>query len=77
MGRILRQISMLIGDSNRAKIVISINIEPRLDGMPRSGREDKDPVVAVYWSTKTNPSRVAWPSIVMIAWRQWRQPSMR
>src|SRR5690242_7806014 len=34
-------------------LVISSNLELRLDGMPRSGqREPADPGVAVYWTTR-------------------------
>jgi len=33
-------------------ILVSTNIEVRLDGMPRSDREPKDPGASVYWSAK-------------------------
>lgn len=53
--RVLREIGLLIGQGNQDRIIISTNIEPRLDGLPRSGRENLDPGVAVYWSTSRQP----------------------
>jgi hypothetical protein len=47
--RILRELSAMGISSERA--IISTNVEPRLDGLPRSGREPVDPGVAVYWQT--------------------------
>lgn len=61
VARVLSSLSMLGADLDR--IIISTNIEPRLDGLPRSGKEYAkrggflDPGVAVYWSTKANPKQ--------------------
>lgn len=45
--------------ARRDDIVISTNIETRLDGLPRSDRaEPKDPGVAVYWVDKTGHTKV-------------------
>ncbi len=52
VSRILDQLSKLGAVSDR--IIISTNVEPRLDGLPRSGREPTDPGAAVYWSTSVN-----------------------
>lgn len=35
-------------------VIISTNVELRLDGMPRSDREPADPGVAVYWKQTPN-----------------------
>lgn len=35
-------------------VIISTNVELRLDGLPRSDREPSDPGVAVYWKQKPN-----------------------
>lgn len=47
VGRILVELSYMGISSQRA--VISTNVEPRLDGLPRSGKEVSDPGAAVYW----------------------------
>lgn len=47
--RILGELSAMGISSERA--IISTNVEPRLDGLPRSGREPQDPGAAVYWET--------------------------
>ena len=40
------------------KVVISTNVEPRLDSRPRSGRKEPEDVgVAVYWTDLSNSSR--------------------
>jgi hypothetical protein len=39
-------------------LIISTNVKPRLDGLPRSGeREPDDPGVAVYWSSRGREMR--------------------
>lgn len=48
--RILRELSAMGIPSERA--IISTNVEPRLDGLPRSGREPQDPGAAVYWEVQ-------------------------
>jgi hypothetical protein len=48
--RILRELSAMGISSERA--IISTNVEPRLDGLPRSGREPQDPGAAVYWEAQ-------------------------
>lgn len=48
--RILRELSAMGIPSERA--IISTNVEPRLDGLPRSGREPQDPGAAVYWEAQ-------------------------
>jgi hypothetical protein len=53
--RVLEELSKFGALSDR--IIISTNIEPRLDGLPRSGQEPDDPGVAVYWSTAKNPKQ--------------------
>jgi hypothetical protein len=35
-------------------VIISTNVELRLDGMPRSDREPADPGAAIYWKPKPN-----------------------
>lgn len=45
--RILRELYAMGISSEQA--IISTNVEPRLDGLPRSGREPADPGAAVYW----------------------------
>ena len=45
--RILHELSAMGIPSERS--IISTNVEPRLDGLPRSGREPQDPGAAVYW----------------------------
>lgn len=47
--RILRELAAMGISSDRA--IISTNVEPRLDGLPRSGREPLDPGAAVYWES--------------------------
>ena len=47
--RILQELSAMGIPSERA--IISTNVEPRLDGLPRSGREPQDPGATVYWET--------------------------
>lgn len=40
-------------------MIISTNLQLRLDGLPRSGQvEPRDPGVAVYWVTRNKPQRV-------------------
>jgi hypothetical protein len=53
--RVLEELFKFGAPSDR--IIISTNVEPRLDGLPRSGREPEDPGVAVYWSTAKNPKQ--------------------
>jgi len=53
--RVLDSLSMLNVTDDR--VIVSTNIEPRLDGLPRSGKEASDPGVAVYWSTIQNPKQ--------------------
>lgn len=50
--RLLRELkNMGVHDWN---VIISTNVELRLDGMPRSDREPSDPGAAVYWKPKQN-----------------------
>lgn len=37
---------------NPERTIISTNVQPRLDGLPRSGREPDDPGAAIYWETE-------------------------
>ena len=53
--RVLEQLSRF--GASYEKTIISTDIEPRLDGLPRSGKEPDDPGVAVYWSTSANPTQ--------------------
>jgi hypothetical protein len=43
-------------------VILSTNVQLRLDGLPRSDREPSDPGVAVYWKPKENA-----PSMKVIA----------
>jgi len=45
--RLLQQLDMMC--VNTSSVVVSTNVEPKLDGMPRSGKEPSDPGAAVYW----------------------------
>lgn len=47
VGRILDELASM--GLRSESVVISTNVEPRLDGLPRSGKEVGDPGVAVYW----------------------------
>lgn len=49
VGRILSELRAM--GLNPARVIISTNVEPRLDGLPRSGREPADPGAAVYWES--------------------------
>lgn len=50
--RVLTELQRL-GISSRGDVIISSNLEVRLDGLPRSGqRMPEDPGVAVYWADK-------------------------
>lgn len=49
VGRIISELRAMGLDLNR--VIVSTNVEPRLDGMPRSGREPNDPGAAVYWES--------------------------
>lgn len=54
--RVIEQLRMFgIGDWN---IIVSTNVKPRLDGMPRSDcKEPDDPGVAVYWKNEKDAQR--------------------
>lgn len=48
--RVIDSLSKMFVDED--EIIFSTNVEPRLNGIPRSGRrEPDDPGVAVYWQT--------------------------
>lgn len=49
VGRIVSELRAMGLNVNR--VIISTNVEPRLDGLPRSGREPNDPGAAVYWES--------------------------
>jgi hypothetical protein len=52
VGRLLGELSRMgVKDWN---VIISTNVELRLDGLPRSDREPGDPGAAVYWKPKDN-----------------------
>ncbi len=55
--RVLSELSKMGLD--RKDIVVSTNLQTRLDGLPRSGQgEPSDPGVAVYWQPKKGPMKV-------------------
>jgi hypothetical protein len=55
--RVLSELARL--GVGRDDIVISTNVKPRLDGLPRSDqRAPDDPGAAVYWQTKNGERRV-------------------
>lgn len=55
--RVLRELERM--GYGRNDIVISTNVELRLDGLPRSDRsEPGDPGAAVYWRTRDNDRKV-------------------
>jgi hypothetical protein len=57
VGRVLAELDRM--GFKRDDIVISTNVELRLDGLPRSDRgEPADPGAATYWSTGAGESRV-------------------
>jgi hypothetical protein len=52
VGRLLGELRRMgVPDWN---VIISTNVELRLDGLPRSDREPADPGAAVYWKPKPN-----------------------
>lgn len=56
-GRVLEELERM--GYGRNDVVLSTNIETRLDGLPRSDRgEPGDPGVAVYWPTKKGENKV-------------------
>jgi hypothetical protein len=55
VGRILKELSAMGISSERA--IISTSVKPRLDGLPRSGREPSEPGAAVYWESRNSKTQ--------------------
>jgi hypothetical protein len=74
--RVLGELKLLgVSDND---VVISTNVETRLDGLPRSDRATPQDVgVAVYWVTRRarRPSAWRWTAMTrwLTTWRRWPQ----